>query len=47
MIIRKEGDKLIIEPVREKSLKELLPALPALDDNLPEIADPIIEPDNI
>lgn len=46
-IIRKEGNKLIIEPIKKKSLKELLPVLPALDDDFPEIADPIIEPDNI
>lgn len=46
-IIRKEGDKLIIEPVKRKSLKELLPVLLTLDDDFPEIVDPVIEPDNI
>jgi len=46
-IIRKEGDKLIIEPVKEKSLKELLPVLPALDEDFPEIVDPVVEPGNI
>ncbi|QOJ23096.1 MAG: AbrB/MazE/SpoVT family DNA-binding domain-containing protein [Gammaproteobacteria bacterium] len=46
-IIRKEGNKLIIEPIKKKSLKELLPVLPALDDDFPEIVDPVVEPDNI
>lgn len=46
-IIRKEGDKLIIEPVKKKSLKELLPVLPTLDEDFPEIADPVVEPDNV
>lgn len=47
VIVRKEDDKLIIKPVKEKSLKELLPVLPALDDDFPEIVDPVVEPDNI
>lgn len=46
-IIRKEGDKLIIEPVKKKSLKELLPLLPTLDEDFPEVADPVVEPDDI
>lgn len=46
-IIRKEGDKLIIEPVKKKSLKELLPVLPTLDEDFPAIADPVVEPDDI
>jgi len=46
-IIRKEDDKLIIKPVKEKSLKELLPVLPALDEDFPEIVDPVVEPGNI
>ena len=46
-IIRKEGDNLIIEPVRKKSLKELLAILPMLDEDFPEIVDPIVEPEDI
>ena len=45
-IIRKEGDKLIIEPVKKKSLEELLPVLPTLDEDFPGVADPVVEPDN-
>jgi antitoxin VapB len=46
-LIRKEGDKLIIEPVRKKHLKELLATLPMLDDDFPDIVDPIVEPEDI
>ncbi|MCX7094035.1 MAG: AbrB/MazE/SpoVT family DNA-binding domain-containing protein [Methylobacter sp.] len=46
-IIRKEGDKLIIEPVKAKSLRQLLAVLPALDENFPDIADPLIKPEDI
>jgi len=44
---RKGCDQLIIEPLKKKSLKELLPVLSTLDEDFPEITDPIVEPDNI
>ncbi len=46
-IIRKEGDKLIIEPVKKKSLKTILASLPALDEDFPEIVDLPVEPEDI
>ncbi len=46
-IIHKEGDKLIIEPVRKKGLKAVLTSLPPLDEDFSEIIDPPIEPENI
>lgn len=46
-IIHKEGDKLIIEPVRKKSLKALLASLPPLDEDFPDIIDLPVEPENI
>ena len=46
-IIHKEGDKLIIEPVRKKSLKVLLASLPPLDEDFPEIIDLPVEPEDI
>lgn len=46
-IIRKEEGRLIIEPVKQKSLKELLATLPPLDEDAPEIADPFAEPEDI
>lgn len=46
-IIRKEEGRLIIEPVKQKSLKELFATLPPLDEDAPEIADPFAEPEDI
>ncbi len=46
-IIHKEGDKLIIEPVKKKSLKALLATLPTLDEDLPEIVDLPIEAEDV
>ena len=46
-IIHKEGDKLIIEPVKKKSLKALLAILPTLDEDFPEIVDLPIEAEDI
>jgi len=39
--IRKEGDKLIIEPIRKKGLSEVLATLKPLDNNLHDFADDI------
>ena len=38
-IIRKEGNKLIIEPAAKRSLVALLDRLEPLDEDFPEIAD--------
>lgn len=46
-IIRKEDGRLIIEPVKQKNLRELLAILPALDEDFPEIADLPVEPEDI
>ncbi len=39
--IRKEGDKLIIEPIRKKGLSEVLATLKPLDNNLHDFTDDI------
>jgi antitoxin VapB len=47
VIIRKEGDRLIIEPKRKKkkkSLKELFASWQPLDEELPDPPDPPPEP---
>jgi len=43
-IIRKEGDKLIIEPIPPKSLLALLATLEPIDEDFPPIDDPVPEP---
>lgn len=43
-IIRKEGERLIIEPVQPKSLLTVLATLPPLDEDFPPIADSPPEP---
>lgn len=44
-VMRKEGDRLIIEPVPAKSLLALLASLPALDEDFAPIAD--LPPDDV
>jgi len=46
-IIHKEGDKLIIEPVRKKSLTVVLATLSPVDEDFPEFIDLPIEPEDI
>lgn len=38
-VIRKEGEKLIVEAVTPKSLLDILGSLSPLDDEFPEITD--------
>lgn len=46
-IIRKEGDRLIIEPARPKSLLALLETLEPIDEEFPPIVDTPAEPVNL
>lgn len=46
-VIYKEGDKLIIEPVRKKSLKSVLASLSSLNEGFPEIIDLPVESEDI
>ncbi len=43
-IVRKEGDKLIVEPAPKQSLLALLDTLEPLDEEFPEIGDLPPEP---
>jgi antitoxin VapB len=43
-IMRKEGERLVIEPCIPKSLLALLATLPPLDGDFPPMADPSPEP---
>jgi antitoxin VapB len=44
-VMRKEGNKLIIEPLPPKSLLAMLAALPMLEEEFASIADP--PPDDV
>lgn len=46
-IIRKDGDRLIIEPVKKTSLRSLLAGWQPLADELPIIEDPPVEAEEI
>jgi antitoxin VapB len=39
-VIHKEGDRLIVEPLKKPSLLTVLATLQPLDEDFPEIADP-------
>jgi antitoxin VapB len=42
--MRKEGDRLVIEPARRKSLLEWLATLEPIEEEFPPIDDPPPEP---
>jgi antitoxin VapB len=43
-VIRKDGDRFILEPAPKKSLLDVLATLDDLDDDFPETEDPSPEP---
>jgi antitoxin VapB len=43
-VMRKDGDKLIIEPVKKSSLLEWLATLEPLDEEFPEIPELPLDP---
>jgi len=45
-ILRKEGDRLIVEPIRKGRLLALLATLPALDKPFPDIDEDLLPPLN-
>ncbi|HEX4079528.1 MAG TPA: hypothetical protein VHX61_11735 [Rhizomicrobium sp.] len=46
-LMRKDGERLIIEPARKKTLLEVLATLENLDEDFPEIPDLPAEPVDI
>ena len=48
VILYKDGDRLIVEPVKKPSgLAELLASWEPLDEEFPEIEDPPVKPEDI
>ena len=46
-LIRKEGECLIVEPVKKPSLLTLLATLLPLDEELPEVEDPCVNDEEV
>jgi antitoxin VapB len=46
-IIRKEGDRLVVEPLRKGRLLALLDTLEPLDERLPDVDEDLAELDDV
>jgi antitoxin VapB len=44
-IMHREGDRLVIEPVRKRGLLALLDTMKPLEEEFPDIDDPVPEPE--
>jgi antitoxin VapB len=46
-IMHRDGDRLVIEPVRKRGLVALLKTMKPLEEIFPEIDDPVAAPENV
>ena len=46
-IMHRDGDRLVIEPVRKRGLVALLKTMKPLEEGFPEIDDPVPAPENV
>jgi antitoxin VapB len=46
-VMRRDGDRLVIEPVRKRGLVALLKSMKPLDEDFPEIEDQVIKPEKV
>jgi antitoxin VapB len=46
-IMHRDGDRLVIEPVRKRGLIALLKTMKPLKEDFPEIEDPVPTPENM
>jgi antitoxin VapB len=46
-IMHRDGDRLVIEPVRKKGLLALLRTMTPLDEDFPQIDDPTPKPERV
>src|SRR3981189_3082210 len=46
-IMHRDGDRLVIEPVRKRGLVALLKSMKPLEEAFPEIDDPVPAPENV
>ena len=46
-IMHRDGERLVIEPVRKRGLVALLESMKPLDEDFPEIEDPVPAPERL
>nr|WP_157100459.1 AbrB/MazE/SpoVT family DNA-binding domain-containing protein [Rhodoplanes sp. Z2-YC6860] len=46
-VMHRDGERLIIEPVRKRGLVALLKAMKPLEESFPEIDDPVPAPEKV
>jgi antitoxin VapB len=46
-VMRRDGDRLVIEPVRKRGLIALLKMMKPLDEEFPRIDDPVPAPERV
>jgi len=46
-IMHRDGDRLVIEPVRKRGLVALLKTMKPLEEGFPKIDDPVPAPENV
>lgn len=46
-VMHRDGDRLVIEPVRKRGLAALLKSMKPLDEEFPEIDDPPPRPESV
>jgi antitoxin VapB len=44
-IMHRDGERLVIEPVRKRGLLALLKSMRPIEENFPEVADPVPPPE--
>jgi antitoxin VapB len=46
-IMRRDGDRLVIEPVRKRGLVALLKTMKPVEDEFPQIEDSVLPPEDV
>lgn len=46
-IMHRDGDRLVIEPVRRRGLIALLKTMKPMEEEFPEIDDPVLTPEKV
>jgi antitoxin VapB len=46
-VMHRDGERLVIEPVRKRELVALLKSMKSIDERFPDVADPVPPPERI